>query len=212
MDRSDSSVGAVRLRGARRTRAVTGTAPWWGAAIAVVMSAVTGCAAASSASPSTVTVTATVTSVSMSTVTVAAEPDTGAADTADGALTSTATAPDPCSLISQDEADALAGTPLDPPTAAPESCTFYGPPTGPLGQVEVYVGDGAKKFLDVERDLGHELRPLEGVGDEAYAGEATTFVRSDFLWVAIRLVRLNDPAENAGPLEAITRAVANRIG
>lgn len=205
MNRSSSR--ARKLRRTPRTRA-------WSAAMlplgaAVVMAALVACSTAGSAAPGTVTVTSTVTA--MSTVTIAAPgSDTGAETAADDVLASTP--PDPCSLISQDEADTLAGTPLDPPAAAAESCTYSGPVSGPLGQVEVYVGDGAKKFLDVERDLGHELRPLDGVGDEAYAGEETTFVRRGFLWVAIHLVRLNDPAENAGPLEDIIRAVADRIG
>jgi hypothetical protein len=70
---------------------------------------------------------------------------------------------------------------------------------------------GAKKYLDIERDLGHELRPLGGVGDEAYAENEAVFVNKSGTWVSVRLVRLNDPAENRKPLEDIGRTVAGRI-
>lgn len=187
-------------------------------AATALATALAGCSGKSAAPAATVTVT----SVSVSTVTV------GAAATAALATTVTVTetaAPAPeesettgaattlaaCTLVSKAEAEALAGTALNDPTEAAESCTYTGPVTGPLGQVEVYVGDGAKKFLDIERTLQHELRPLSGVGDEAYLGDSTGFVRRGFTWAAVHLVRLNDPAENAGPLEALVRKVADRL-
>jgi hypothetical protein len=77
--------------------------------------------------------------------------------------------------------------------------------------VEVFVGDGAKKFLDIERELGHELWPLPGIGDEAYAEDGAVFVNTAGGWVSIRLVLLNDPAENRTPLEELARTVAGRI-
>lgn len=118
---------------------------------------------------------------------------------------------DPCALVSKKEAERLAGTRLEDAKPVRESCTYTGPVTGPTAQVEVYVGDGAKKFLDIERDLGHELRPLPGVGDETYVSVEAVFVNKSGLWAAVRLVRLNDPAENRKPLEAIARTVADRL-
>lgn len=118
---------------------------------------------------------------------------------------------DPCALVSKKEAEQLAGTRLDDAKPVRESCTYTGPVTGPTAQVEVYVGDGAKKFLDIERDLGHELRPLPGVGDETYVSLEAVFVNRSGRWAAVRLVRLNDPAENRKPLEAIARTVADRL-
>ncbi|MGW5670059.1 hypothetical protein [Micromonospora sp. NPDC003776] len=118
---------------------------------------------------------------------------------------------DPCALVSKKEAERLAGTRLEDAKPVRESCTYTGPVTGPTAQVEVYVGDGAKKFLDIERDLGHELRPLPGVGDETYVSLEAVFVNKSGLWAAVRLVRLNDPAENRKPLEAVARTVADRL-
>jgi len=118
---------------------------------------------------------------------------------------------DPCALVTKDEAEKLAGTRLQDAVPAPEACTYTAPPTGPTGQVEVFVGDGAKKFLDIERDLGHELRPLAGLGEEAYATHEAVFILRSGRWVSVRLVRLNDPAENRKPLEQIARAVAGRM-
>lgn len=118
---------------------------------------------------------------------------------------------DPCALVSRAEAEKLAGTALDDGQPVRETCTYTGPVTGPTAQVEVYVGAGAAKYLDIERSLDHELRPLVGVGDEAYAGGDVVFVRKADQWVSVRLVRLNDPTENVQPLEEIARVVATRI-
>ncbi|SCL16481.1 Protein of unknown function [Micromonospora nigra] len=118
---------------------------------------------------------------------------------------------DPCMLLTDEEAERLAGTPLQDPVPAGLTCTRTGPVTGPTAQVEVFVGDGAKKYLDIQRSLGHELRTLPGIGDECLADESEIFVRRGDLWVSVRLVRLVDPAENAEPLAEAARTVATRI-
>ncbi|MGC9671510.1 hypothetical protein ACNTMW_33825 [Planosporangium sp. 12N6] len=118
---------------------------------------------------------------------------------------------DVCALVSQQEAQQLAGTALNPATPVRETCTYTGPVSGPTAQVEVFVGDGAKKYLDIERTLGHQLRPLAGIGDEAYAEDGAVFIRKAGTWVSIRLTRLNDPAENRQPLENLARTVAGRL-
>ncbi len=189
-------------------------------AVLAALVSVAACSTSSAAAPHTVTVTA----VSVSTVTNAAAPitvtetvtatepvDSSAGATGVEESAGTSGLPAACDLVTQTEADALAGTPLDAPNVGRESCTYTGPVTGPLGQVEVYVGDGAKKFLDIERTLKHELRQLDGIADESYLGASNSFIRKGSTWVAIQLVRLNDPAENAGPLEALTRTVAGRL-
>jgi hypothetical protein len=123
-----------------------------------------------------------------------------------------AAVPAACDLVTQAEAETLAGTPLDPPLAVKETCTYTGPVTGPTAQVEVFVGDGAKKFYDTDRDtLQHEFTPVPGVGDEAYVEENTIFLQKNGTWVSIRLVLLNDPAENKVPLETLAKTVADRI-
>ncbi|MER7461211.1 hypothetical protein [Micromonospora sp. NPDC126480] len=119
--------------------------------------------------------------------------------------------PDACQLVTKPEAEELAGTPLNDAVPIRDTCGYTAPVSGPTAQVEVYVGDGAKKYLDIERELGHELRPLAGVADEAYAGADAVFVHRSGVWVAVRLVRLNDPAENRKPLEKVARTVAERL-
>ncbi len=122
-------------------------------------------------------------------------------------------APKACDLVTDQEAAALAGVKLDPKREAQGSCTWTAPTTGPLGQVEVYVGDGAKKTLDIERQLSHELETLSGIGDEAYLDKQANevFVQKAGTWVEIRLVRLNDPKENHKPLKDLIRVVADRL-
>ncbi|MEH0828495.1 MULTISPECIES: hypothetical protein [unclassified Micromonospora] len=122
-----------------------------------------------------------------------------------------AAAPQACALVSKADAERLAGTPLDEPVVAGQSCTYTGPTSGPTAQVEAFVGEGAKKYLDIERQLGHEIRELSGVADEALLTYEAFFLRKGELWVAVRLVRLNDPQENRAPLERLARTVAGRM-
>ncbi|KIR66961.1 hypothetical protein TK50_13940 [Micromonospora haikouensis] len=119
--------------------------------------------------------------------------------------------PDPCTLVRKAEAEKLAGLGLDDGRPVGDTCTYTAPVDGPTAQVEVFVGDGAKKYLDIERTLGHETRALPGVGDEAYATADSFFVNASGRWVAVRLVRLNDPEENRRPLESLARTVAARL-
>lgn len=104
--------------------------------------------------------------------------------------------PDPCRLVGKDDAVELAGTDLADGEKAgtPDnlSCTYVGLPTGPTAQVEFFVGDGAKKFLDVDRELAHDISKLPGVGDEAYIEDFTLFFRTGTRWNVIRLTRLDD--------------------
>jgi hypothetical protein len=120
-------------------------------------------------------------------------------------------APDPCTVVSHNEAQQLTGTPLDPAVAVQATCTYTGPTSGPLAQVEVFVGDGAKKFLDIDRDLGHPFTTLTGIGDEAYEEENAVFLHAHGVWVSVHLVLLNDPAANRAGLEALARTVATRV-
>ncbi|MCW3816062.1 hypothetical protein ONA91_16595 [Micromonospora sp. DR5-3] len=128
----------------------------------------------------------------------AAEETSAAAE--DAGQATSAARPDACTLVSKADAEKLAGTRLDDAVAVRESCTYTAPVTGPTAQVEVYVGDGAKKYLDIERDLGHEVRALSGVGDEAHVTMEAFFIRKGDVWLAVRLMRLNDPAANRKPL------------
>ncbi|MEV0155730.1 DUF3558 family protein [Micromonospora sp. NPDC050686] len=119
--------------------------------------------------------------------------------------------PDACALVSKAEAEKLAGTKLNDAVPVRDTCTYTGPVTGPTAQVEVYVGDGVKKYLDIERELKHEIRPLPGLGEEAHLTGEAFFIRKGDLWVAVRLTRLTDPEENRRPLETLARTVAGRM-
>lgn len=119
--------------------------------------------------------------------------------------------PDACKLLTKADAEKLAGTPLEDAVPVRETCTYTGPVTGPTAQVEVYVGDGAKKMLDIDRDLGHAFTPLAGIGDEAHLEDGAVFLRKGTVWVAIRLVRLDDPAAFRKPLEDSARVAAGRV-
>ncbi|WP_213456919.1 DUF3558 family protein [Rhizomonospora bruguierae] len=138
-----------------------------------------------------------------------------ATDAPAGEPTATAAAAsdvDPCTLLVKKEAEKLAGTALEDGVRVQESCTYTGPVTGPTAQVEIYVGDGAKKFLDIDRDnLGHKFETLAGIGDEAYLEDGVAFVNKSGVWVAIRLTRLEDWAKFVKPMEEAVRTVAGRL-
>ena len=190
-----------------------------------------GCNASTPAAvTATVTVSATTTTVATTTVTQAApaaeptgEPDvdggglesgpaeSSAQESAIPGLESEGADVDPCALVTLADAQKLAATKLDPADKIQQTCTYSGPVSGPTAQVQVFVGPGSKKQLDIERTLGHPLRKLSGVRDEAWAGEAAVFVRKGQLWASVELVRLNEPAENAPRLEQLAAVVAGRL-
>ncbi|MCC6338835.1 MAG: DUF3558 family protein [Acidimicrobiia bacterium] len=137
---------------------------------------------------------------------------------------STSTAPpstrpapvDPCTLVTKDEAAAVTGAALEDGTSVgvgtdSASCMFTGSPSGPTAQFEVFVGPGAEKYLDIDRDLGHEFTAVEGIGDEAHREEMNIFVRKGSTWFGLRVTRLEDPSAFDQPLEALARTVADRI-
>lgn len=110
-----------------------------------------------------------------------------------------AAAIDPCTLLTKAQADKVAGTTTMKPVRAQMMCTFATPTSGSVGQVEVYVGDGAKKSLDIDKtELQHTFRQVAGVGDEAWLEQANIFFRVQDVWFQLRVVRLDDV--NTDPL------------
>lgn len=122
---------------------------------------------------------------------------------------------DPCALITRDEADALAGVKvLDPQPAGnpPSRCVWPTPVTGAVGQVEIDVGDGARKTYDIDATvLHHDFTPVADLGDEAYIEDKAIFFRKGDTWVAIHVIRLDAPARLPDKLEELARSVAGRI-
>jgi len=148
----------------------------------------------------------------------AAAPASGGT-TSSAAPSSAAALPKACSLLTPAEAEAAATTPLMPAVAAGAEgsgeetlCQFTAPTTGPTAQVEVYVGDGAKKQLDIERTtLKHTFTSVAGVGDQCVQEDDWIFVEKNGIWASIHLVRLNDPSQNVLPLQTAIKALAARL-
>jgi len=125
----------------------------------------------------------------------ATEPATTAPSTTP---TTAAAAPDPCALVSEADAQAVVQTPLQPALKAGQPpdvmCQYTSSPTGPTAQVEIFVGDGAKKGLDIDRDeLKHDFTTLTGIGDEAYLEADNVFLRKGSVWVQVNVVDLDSP-------------------
>jgi hypothetical protein len=137
----------------------------------------------------------------------AAPPSSPAAITDPGAAAKT----DPCSLVTQDEADAIAGTKLQPKSRAEQLCTFATPTTGSPAQLEVYVGDGAKKFYDIDKiNLGHRFKAVAGVGDEAHLEDGAIFCSAKGTWIGLRLLRL-DSVDTGPSLIQLAKIAVGRL-
>ena len=124
--------------------------------------------------------------------------------------------PDPCTLVTQDEADKLAGVKLGAPMpqgVPPTNCVWPTPTTGSVAQVEVGLGDGAKKFLDIDKDtLGHAFTQVSGIGDEAWQESDTIFVRTGTLWFSLHLVKLDSAPDDQANTAALAKTIVGRIG
>ncbi|MFF7212581.1 hypothetical protein ACFZAU_18890 [Streptomyces sp. NPDC008238] len=141
----------------------------------------------------------------------AAEGSSAASPQPPSASPTGASAGDPCALVTQDEADGIAGIALQPGRDLEGTCTYVAPASGPTGQVEVFAGEAGKNYYDAERGIGHELKPLDGIGDEAWLEDGSVFLRVSGQWVAIRVVRNEDPSRLDKPLEDLARTVAGRL-
>jgi hypothetical protein len=146
-------------------------------------------------------------------------PSQAASAAPSSAAATQAALPDACSLLMQTEAEALAGTPLMAPVPAGPAgsgentlCQFVGPTSGPTAQVEVFVGDGAKKQLDIDRDnLKHAFTTVPGIGDQCLQEDDFIFVEKHGVWASINLVLLNDAQQNVVPLQTAIKQVAARL-
>jgi hypothetical protein len=120
-----------------------------------------------------------------------------------------------CTLLPTADAETLVNNKVIAPiivsTGDVASCTYQGDPNGPLGQVEIYVGDGAKQQLTIDRDnLKHTFIQPAGIGDEAWQEEGWIFARKGTTWVSIRIVVLRDSSQYVTPLQtAMKEALGN---
>ncbi|MEU8931753.1 DUF3558 family protein [Streptomyces sp. NPDC048409] len=173
-------------------------------AVPLLLAVATGCSGQTTPAP-TVTVTAPAPGSPHRTTTPSQDADPSATAT---------TTVKACELLPKRDAETLATVPLEDGVESPPSspgCRYTGPTSGPVAQVEIYLGDGAKKIYDIDRTLDHTFTPVTGAGEEAYQEEDAVFFRKATTWVAIRLVRLNDPEANREPLADLARKVAARL-
>lgn len=175
--------------------------------------ALAGCGGASPGTPSPMQVVTAEPTVAVTPApTVASTPEPMA--TASIEPTPSPAPPDPCQIISQAEAEKLAGRDLRSPLPEgkpPVRCVWPTPLTGSVAQVEIDLGDGAQKFLDIERKLDHALDPVPGLGDEAYVENDTVFVRTGSTWFSIHLIGHSSSDAYRQPLENLARVVLSRL-
>jgi len=125
--------------------------------------------------------------------------------------------PDPCSLLTRAEAEALAGTKLNAadsagPGGTKTLCQYTGLPTGPTAQVEILIGDGVQSALQIDQvNLKHPFRTVPGIGDQTLEEDDNIFIHKGSNWVQINLVLLNDPAQNRAALEKAAQQIVARL-
>jgi hypothetical protein len=113
---------------------------------------------------------------------------------------------DACTVLTQSESETLIGTKLTAPIRASNpdvsSCTYPGDPNGPTAQVEIYIGDGAKQQLAIDKDkLKHPFTQPTGLGDEAWQEDEMIWARTSSTWISIRVVSLDDASQFTTPLQ-----------
>lgn len=200
--------------------------------LSVLLSFCAGCSTdgpdgTAAGAPTTVTVDRTVTVTVDRTVTVTAAPPVVADSAASAVPSSDGAGPsdgipehaDACEVLERTEAQAvvarrlMAAAPAGVEFGKATYCTYAGYPDDPgVGQVEVFIGDGAEKALQIDRDtLKHDFRRIDGLGDECWAEDGQVFFRAGSTWVTIRVVLLEEDPEKAGRLEAAARIVLGRL-
>lgn len=113
---------------------------------------------------------------------------------------------DACKVLTQSDSDALIGTKLLAPLRASNSdtasCTYPGDPNGPTAQVEIFIGDGAKQQLAIDKDkLKHQFTQPTGLGDEAWQEDDMIWARKGSTWISIGVVSLDDASQFATRLQ-----------
>jgi len=123
---------------------------------------------------------------------------------------------DPCSLLTQKQAEELVGARLETPTpmgAPPTSCEWSGISTDAgVHQVEIDLGDGATSALAIDRDtLKHDFTPVTGIGDEATYEDGAIFFRKGDLWVKLSLVTLDDIPNLSTRLQDLAKVIVGEL-
>jgi hypothetical protein len=139
----------------------------------------------------------------------------GSSGSSGGSSSGAKTAPDPCTLVTKAQAEALAGTALEggitSGLSGDQSCTYPGAPNGPTAQVELFVGGGAKGYYDADKTLEHQFAPIPGLGDEAYVEDYNVFARKGSIWIALRLSRTSDFAPYRQPMIDLSTTIIKSL-
>jgi hypothetical protein len=187
-----------------------GRLPALGVVLVLVVASLAGCARQIAGTPTVVASTA-----PPATSTAVVSTSTSAQSTAP----TRKAPPHPCQLVSKAEAEVLADRDLQAGVASgdekgvPTLCQYTAPPDTPgVAQVTIGVGDGALKFLQIDRDtLGHPFTRPAGIGDEAWQEDGHIFVRKGSVWVSVELVTLDADPSIPDRLQDVARIIVGRL-
>lgn len=124
--------------------------------------------------------------------------------------------PDACSLLTQAQAETLAGVRLrkgDDTRAQNASdtatCSYDSPPTGSSGSVQIFAQLSPPRALGIDRAIHHKFRTVSGIGDQTLEEpqNSAIFVRSGAVWVYVSVPYGATPKQ----LEQAARTIAGRL-
>jgi hypothetical protein len=123
---------------------------------------------------------------------------------------------DACTLLPQADAETLVAAkmlkPIKTMNAGLATCTYPTETSGATAQVEIYVGDGAKQQLSIDKDkIHHKFTQPTGLGDEAWQEDDWIFARKGATWVSIGIVRLEDPSLFVKPLQSAMAELLSKL-
>jgi uncharacterized protein DUF3558 len=127
-----------------------------------------------------------------------------------GSVNETADIPDPCTLLTTDEVNALTGrtvTQMDEDNATSDAPTRYCQWQQDGGQLAVFI---SRTTADAFRQQASDARPIEGVGDEAFCQAGHLYVRQDTVQLDIYSYGASDD-ENEETAERIAAALIPRL-
>jgi hypothetical protein len=120
--------------------------------------------------------------------------------------------PQPCTLLTRVDAQTLLGLKVQPPKRSGRGCTYTAVPTGPVGQVEIYVDSTLPRTLQIDRnELHHTFWKVPRLGDQALEEEWNIFARKGTVWITIHVVRIDPWPPYRKRLEQAARIAISRI-
>lgn len=120
-----------------------------------------------------------------------------------------------CALVSLEEANAITGASLQPGVEIVDpdraTCTYRTDAGPDFASLEIYFGPGANKGLEIDLEFGNSYEDIDGIGDEAHAGQHAIYFRMGDNWIGLHATRPGIPEDPDPALIELARKVVTRV-